>query len=147
MPPMMAASPRTPTTTPAAMPAVFGPFFSVSGGVLLATAELAGAAVLVVSGVSEAEEDEEEGFGGCMKGISLRELPVDITHSFPRPPPRHGLVHALERCEVRLTKGPIITGTCRRAGVVGNHGVFGRVHVTTPAVFSIGKTKDVLAQS
>lgn len=90
MPPMMAASPRTPTTTPAAMPAVLGPFFSVSGAVLLATAELAGAAVLDVAGASEAEDEaeDEEGFGGFMKGISLRELPVDMTHSFPRPPPR-----------------------------------------------------------
>jgi hypothetical protein len=58
---MMPASTMTPTTTPAAMPAVLGPFFSGSDAALLATADWTGAAEAVGKAVLEpADEDDED---------------------------------------------------------------------------------------
>lgn len=114
MPPMMAASPRTPTTTPAAIPAVLGPFFSGSEAGLETTAELAGAAELDGVVAEEAADDDEETSGGSKKGISLRELPVDMTHSLLRPPPAPTLTRVRRiESERRLTHGPVVARTCR----------------------------------
>lgn len=79
----MAARATTPTTTPAAIPALLGPLSLLSEseeGVLLAEAE-----ALVID--EEVDLDEELDTSGTKFSTLFRVVPVSLTSNLPGPPP------------------------------------------------------------
>jgi hypothetical protein len=81
---MIPARATTPTTTPAAIPAVLGPLL-VSSGSGEAVA-LTRTTVLVAVAAAVDFDEELEG-SGWKYSTSFRVSPVSLTHSLPAPPP------------------------------------------------------------